>query len=144
MWGMASPLDLYRRQHRELRDAMKRLGATDRRSLAAPAGAGEARGRLADLSGKLLVHLQMEDGSLYPELLRSARAEVRATAARFQAEMGALRGVADDAFRRWLRPDAIQQAPDAFLAEQRSLLHALAARIDAEEAELYPLVERSR
>jgi hypothetical protein len=141
---MAGPLDLYRRQHRELRRVIESLGDTDRRSLATAAGEGEVRARLAELSGKLLVHLQMEDGSLYPELLRSAHADVQATAVRFQSEMGALRNAADGAYRRWLRPDAINQAPERFLAELRSLLHALNTRIDAEDAELYPLVERSR
>jgi hypothetical protein len=141
---MLEPLDLYRRQHRELRRVIESLWDTDRRSLATAAGEGEIRARLADLSGKLFVHLQMEDGSFYPEILRSGPADVRATAERFQSDMGSLRNAADGAFRRWLRPDAINQAPERFLAELRSLLHALNTRIDAEDAELYPLVERSR
>jgi hypothetical protein len=141
---MQGDLDMYRQQHRELMGVAARLGEEDRASLSTPAGAAEVRARVAELSGKLLVHLQMEDLSLYPDLLRSESALVRTTAARFQADMGALRGGADGTFRRWLRPAAIERAPEAFLAELRPLLHALTARIAAEEAELYPLAERAR
>ena len=141
---MDGPLELYHRQHRELRRSVEWLAGVEIGALATAAGQGEVRRRLAELSGKLLVHLQMEDGSLYPEMLRSPSADVRATAVRFQSEMGALRRSADEAFRRWLRRDALSQAPERFLADRRTLFHALHSRIDAEEAELYPLVERAR
>ena len=137
-------LDLYRRCHRELSAAAARLDAADRASLATRSGAADARDRLAALSGKLLVHLQMEDRSLYPYLLRSESADVRATAARFQLDVGSLRGAADAFSGRWLRPAAIEQAPEAFLADLRRFLHALSVRIAAEDAELFPLAERSR
>jgi hypothetical protein len=136
-------LDLYRHQHRELLGVAQRLGArADHASLSTAPGAEEVRGLLATLSGKLMVHLQMEDRSLYPALLGSPDPEVRGGVARFQAEMGSLRQRAGLFFGRWLRTAAIEREPDAFSAELRPLLHALAGRIAAEDAELYPLAER--
>lgn len=145
MRAMPGDLDLYRQQHRDLAAAAAKLGArADHASLAGSTTRGEVRACLADLSGKLMVHLQMEDQSLYPELLRSASADVRAMAARFQSELGSLRTAFDAFSRRWLRPAAIEQAPDAFSAELRPLLHALAARIASEDAELFATAERAR
>ena len=140
---MNGELDLYRQQHRDLLDLAGRLGeGADHASLATAAGLHEVQAALAEMSGKLTVHLQMEDRSLYPALLRSRDPELRARAARYQAEMGTLRATADAFFRHWLRPSAIQQAPDAFSAELRPFLHALAARIASEDAELFPLSDQ--
>jgi len=140
---VSGELDLYRQQHRELLGVVARLAdGADHASLATVEGARAARGFLAALSGKLMVHLQMEDRSLYPALRRCADRDVRAQAARFQDEMGTLRASAEAFGRRWLRPAAIEQGPDAFSAELRPLLHALAARIASEDAELFPLAER--
>src|SRR5690349_4315695 len=128
-------LQLYRRQHRELVEVADRLSAGAR--------AADARALLAELSGKLLVHLQMEDRRLYPELLRSEDPLVRETAARFQAELGSLRAAADAFSRRWLRPDAIEADPHAFSQELRSIVHALRGRIASEDSELFPAAERA-
>lgn len=140
---MPGALDLYRQQHRELLSAAAALGARlDHGTHTASGGHVESRAALARLAGKLLVHLQMEDAGLYPELQRSQDAEVRATALRFQAEMGTFRATAEPLLRRWLAPAAIEGAPDFFSADLRPLLHALAARIAAEDAELFPLADR--
>lgn len=137
-------LDLYRQQHRDLLGLAARLAErADRATLQTADGAGEAHRLLHDLSGKLMVHLKMEDRSLYPALLRSADPSVRAGARRFQDEMGTLWPTAEAFFRHWLRPDSILHAPDAFAAELRPLLHALAARIAAEDAELFPRADRA-
>jgi len=136
-------LNLYRRQHRELLAAATRLGAqADLGSVAGPGGTRDVRACVADLSGRLMVHLQLEDRHLYPELLASHRADLRAVAARFHGSLGALRGTAETFSRRWLRPTAIEGSPAAFAAELRALLHTLAERIAAEDAELFPLAER--
>jgi hypothetical protein len=136
-------LELYRQQHRELLAAAGLLGARlELGSLATPDEHARTRTLLARLAGKLTVHLQMEDLSLYPELLRSGRAELRATALRFQDEMGSIRAAAEVLFRRWLGPSAIELAPEAFAEELRPLLGALAARIASEETGLFPLADR--
>ncbi len=140
---MTGELDLYRHQHRDLLALAAALRErADHATLRSADGAHEAYRLLHDLSGKLIVHLNMEDRSLYPALLRSPDPTVRARSLRFQVDMGALRPRAEAFFRQWLRPDAIHHGPDAFAAELRPLLHTLAARIAAEDAELFALSDR--
>ena len=135
---MKDGLELYRHQHDELRLAARAL-EDDLAGPWRPGGAESARGHLLHLSGKLTVHLQMEDRGLYPEFHASADPRVSGTARRFQVYMGELKGSADAFFQRWLRPGAIAAAPDHFRAEARVLLQALDQRISAEDAALYPL-----
>lgn len=131
---MAGRLELYREQHRELLAIATQLGAL--LDLQPPEADGEARRLVTRLAGKLTVHLLMEDRGLYPELLASPDAGVRAAARRFQAEMGGLRGAAQEFFSRWLGHDAIAADRAAFAAEARPLLEALSARMAAEETHL--------
>jgi iron-sulfur cluster repair protein YtfE (RIC family) len=137
---MRRDLELYRRQHRELLAAAAELEALAARTQD-DSGEG-ARAQLALLAGKLVVHLQMEDRQLYPELLSSPSGELRRTAERFRDEMGATRAVADAFFRRWLAGGAIGAAPGPFLAELRPLVRALGNRIAAEDRVLFPLAEQ--
>ena len=108
-----------------------------------PGSAGLARGHLLRLSGKLTVHLQMEDRSLYPAFFANSDPGLHSAAAHFKESMGGLKADADAFFRRWLRPDAISTEPGEFRAAARGLLGLLTARIAAEETELYPLAERA-
>ena len=136
-------LDLYRRQHRDLLSAASRLRAqADLGSVVDSGGTGALRADLAALSGLLMVHLQLEDRHLYPALLASQDAGLRATAARFHASLGTLRASAQAFSRHWLRPAAIEASPAAFSAELRDLLHVVMERIASEDAELFPQVER--
>lgn len=135
-------LELYQRQHADLLGLAKAL----EEGLAVRWGAGSenaARRLLVRLSGKLTVHLNMEDRSLYPALLASPDPEVRGVAARFHESMGGLKSSTDEFLRHWLRPEAIAGEPEAFRTATRALLDALVERITAEDASLYPLVARA-
>ncbi len=134
-------LELYWRQHADLLRAAAELES----ELAGPRfahSAEAARNHLVQISGKLTVHLQMEDRGLYPAFLASADPRVRSVATRFRDSMGGLKASADAFFRAWLRPDAIAADPDGFRVDARALLRALAERIAAEDIELYPLAGR--
>lgn len=105
------------------------------------ADASEVRQLLSQLAGALKVHLAMEDESLYPELARSADPKVSATARRFQQEMGGIKSALEAYLGKWPSTGAIQQNPDAFIADTKNVLAALAKRIEKENKELYPLAE---
>ena len=144
--GYAAPVNLglefYQHQHADLLQVAAALQA----DLAAPWGPGAeaaALRHLVRLSGKLTFHLDMEDRNLYPALLASADPDIRSMATRFEATMGGLRSSADGFFRHWLRPEAIDEHPEAFRDAALALLGALSERIAAEDALLYPLVSRA-
>ncbi len=140
---MTDGLELYQHQHADLRRVAKALELTLVEAWGI-GGAVVARGHLLHLSGKLTVHLQMEDRGLYPEFLASSDPRVRDTATRFQDSMGKLKASTDAFFRCWLKPGAIAASPEEFRTGARALLLALEQRIAAEDATLYRLHDQPR
>ncbi|MBK1839181.1 hemerythrin domain-containing protein [Azospirillum sp. YIM B02556] len=96
-----------------------------------------------ELFGIFAVHLSLEDSALYPRLLTHPDAGVRATAARFQTEMGNLRARFDLYRTRWPGPVAVAKDPAAFVRETRDVVAALKHRIGREDRELYDLIDRA-
>lgn len=134
---------MYREQHEHLlrcaRELSSLLGVE-----AIRADGQEARAALSRLSGRLHVHLAMEDRSLYPALLAHADPSVRETARRFQEERGGLRRTVDEFLARWPSARELGLRPEEFVAETRIVLAALESRIGREDRELFPLLDRAR
>ena len=106
-----------------------------------PATGASLLEQLSALSGKIKVHLAMEDNVLYPELLAAADPQTRTTAAAFKKEMGGI-GAAFAAFReRWNTADAISANLAAFAREASNVLEQLNQRIQRENGSLYPLAD---
>jgi hemerythrin-like domain-containing protein len=133
--------DTFRRQHDEIlmlvKELQPRLGPATLRGDAAPVAAGLQR-----LAVMLKAHLALEDATLYPKLLTHTDASVAATARRYQQEMGGLQTAFANYVERWPNASAIQAQPDGFLAQTQEVVAALLARIDRENGELYPMLER--
>lgn len=100
------------------------------------------RSLLSKLSAKLKIHLASEDKSLYPELLNHKDANVKATTKKFMDEMGSISSVFVKYTEKWVSADAIQKNPNDFIKETEGLFSALAKRIEKENRELYPLVDK--
>lgn len=90
------------------------------------------------LARDLMAHLALEDRWFYPEMIRSGEARAATTAARFQQEMGDLAAQFTAYLSIWTDP-RLTEDWDGFRAATRTVLSALAARIDRENKELYPL-----
>ncbi|HMI88653.1 MAG TPA: hemerythrin domain-containing protein [Polyangiaceae bacterium] len=133
--------DTFRRQHDEIlmlvKELQPRLDPATLRGDAAPVAAGLQR-----LAVMLKAHLALEDATLYPKLLTHTDASVAATARRYQQEMGGLQTAFANYVERWPTASAIQAQPDGFLAQTQEVVAALLARIDRENGELYPMLER--
>ncbi len=95
---------------------------------------------LMKLSGKLSIHLAMEDKSLYPTLLQSGDPAVQATARRFVQEMGSLSTGFHAFIQKWTVVEKLKKEPESFIRETKQLFGLLGQRITREEAELYPLL----
>lgn len=133
--------DTFRRQHNELLAVAGEISKLlDAEKLAQDAQA--ARLLIGDLSGKLKVHLAMEDKSLYPKLLEDSDRQVSDTAKRFVDEMGGIAKVFGEYLDHWPNSRAIQLAPGQFVKETNDLFGALASRIKRENSQLYPLLDR--
>ena len=133
--------DHFRRQHRELLGVAGQIAkhlTTD----ALAKDALEVRRLLSMLAGQLSVHLAMEDKSLYPKLTAHPDATLRATAAKYTREIGGLAATFTAYNTKWASPDDIRAAAPAFIQETQAIVAALGKRIDREDNELYPLVDR--
>jgi hypothetical protein len=133
--------DSFRRQHEEIlmlvKELLPRLDATTLRRDAAPVAAGLQR-----LAVMLTAHLALEDATLYPRLLTHTDTSIAATARRYQQEMGGLKTAFVNYVERWPTAPSIQEEPDGFVAQTQEIVAALLARIDRENGELYPMLER--
>jgi len=98
---------------------------------------------LSALLGKLNFHLTMEDKHLYPEFFKHEDQKVRNTAQQFVDEMGGIATVLQEYRSKWSCGIVIKRDPEAFISETKGIFEALAKRIDREDNELYPMVERA-
>ncbi|HEV7351746.1 MAG TPA: hemerythrin domain-containing protein [Brevundimonas sp.] len=136
---MTATAQLRDEHDRILRQASGLAGIVDRdltRDLAS-----EARAAIVGLDRLLVVHLTTEDDWMYPMLMASADQRVSAAAGACFQDMGGLLG-AWLAYRDHWSAEAILSAPERFRAATRGVIGALALRIERENAELYPLVDR--
>lgn len=127
-----------KRQHVEIAKVARLLGATVANA-AQPQPIAALRWQLARL---LMTHLAMEDRLFYPALQRMADSAARETGARFQTEMGGL-GASFSTYMAHWSDDRVAADWPGFCAATRALLAALANRIEREDRQLYPLVERA-
>ncbi len=132
--------DNFRRQHKDLLAIASELGK-HLNPAALAADAKPAAKILSQLSGRLTVHLSMEDDSLYPNLLEHENVKVRETAQKFIDEM---KGIADTYqvyVSHWTSYIRIQSDPQTFIRETQGIFKALTDRIEREDNQLYKLVD---
>lgn len=130
----------FRRQHRDLSQLATEIALrlTPEEIERDP---GELRRMIARFAGKLRVHSRMENEALYPELLRHPAPEVRATAERLFADLGAIYGTFDVFEARWPDAASLAREPRAFVIATLELFETLRRRITLENRTLYPMVD---
>lgn len=135
--------DSFRQHHRELLKLSAQMS-----KLLAPVQVrkdpGMVRAMLARFSGKLSIHLVMEDSSLYPALVNHGDKAVRSIAGRLAKETGDLKDVFSSYTEKWPSAEAIQSNASAFIRETRNIFYALSKRIEKEDTELYELMEKTK
>jgi hypothetical protein len=134
--------DSFRKHHDDLRAIVGRLEPLLEASRIAQDPAAVSKVVL-DLFGKFSIHLAIEDSTLYPKCATHTDAALRHTAAEFQAEMGGLKQKFDAYKKAWAGPLAIGRDPAAFVAETRTILGLLKARVAREETSLYDLFDKA-
>ena len=134
-------LDRYHEQHvgihGQLQDLHQRLAPE---ALAADPGA--ARQSLVTRGAKLSIHLAFEDQALYPPLLGNQNPTIQTKARAYMSEMGGLKETLTSHMKRWLSLQRVQQDPQNFRQETLELTQALERRLQAEDQDFYPMLER--
>lgn len=104
--------------------------------------ASDLRSKLSKLLGKLQVHLAMEDKTLYPQLLQHENTMIKMTAKKYFDEMGGISNALKGYMSKWASPRLIQANPHEFIVETKAIFSTLSKRIEQENNELYPMVDK--
>lgn len=131
----------FRLHHKELLEIAGEISRSLRPEVVGKDAQG-VRMLLSKLSGKLSIHLAMEDNSLYPRLLSHKDPTIKGTADRFIAEMGNIKTVYLEYTKKWSDNAVIQQGCNDFIKETKAVFGALAKRMEKEDKELYNLVDK--
>lgn len=130
----------FRHQHDEIVQVVTELtGHLDEKTLSDHIP--EIVALLIRLSGKVKVHLAMEDSKLYPGMVASEDPLARSLADLYQSEMGDLAVVFEAYIAKWLSPDQIHVDKRGFIAETQNLFGVLGDRIRRENEILYPVAD---
>lgn len=133
--------DKFKTQHQDMLQVVGDI-AKHIQANTVPDNAAEIASNLAKLSGKIGIHLAMEDKSLYPRMIESGNPEAAQKAQQFQSEMGGLAEAFTTYKTKWVSPSKIAEDAATFAQETQGIVKALGDRIKREESELYPLAER--
>lgn len=98
-------------------------------------------GLLTTMTGKLTVHLAMEDNVLYPHMIAAPDAATSSAAKKFQTEMSGIKDVYIAFTKKWGKT-AIANDTAGFAKDFSGIAAALAQRITRENNELYPLADK--
>jgi hypothetical protein len=98
---------------------------------------------LTQLKNALLAHLELEDKKLYPALINAAEAKknssLASTTRMFSSNMV---GITETLKSFLAKFEGKQFDPKAFETEWKAVVGALGARINSEEATLYPMYQQ--
>jgi hypothetical protein len=128
---------IYRQQHAMIRRQAKAL--TD--GMYGELGASELRVALSRLASTVTIHFTTAQDSLYPRLTSHPDPAVRMVARRYHDSLGALARRFSAFYESWKAYGAIEHDRARFPTEARDLLEAVVARVDAEDRELYALLD---
>lgn len=142
LWGYSAVnISEYKKQHTEILQIVKKIETLCANGVAR--FSKELSGELMMLRFKVKVHLSAEDKFLYPALDLHQEGSAAAFAARYRPEMVGISSFFLMYAARWERAEAIEAKPDQFLEETQKIIEALRHRIQLENTEFYPAVEKT-
>jgi hypothetical protein len=134
-------IDKFKHQHLDILDGIAELRALVRAGIG-----GHARAiaqRIVAISGVIKLHLAVEDRVLYPALLASGDAALVRMSAAYQGEMQGIARAYLDFAGTWNLASRLEAEPEQFRAEANQVLKVLYERMQREDREFYPAIERS-
>jgi hemerythrin HHE cation binding domain-containing protein len=137
-WIM-SATSKFRQQHAEILEIAKSIDACLAKL---PGAIGDVRAHLTALAGKVNLHLALEDEALYPRLRAHPDAKVQSVAKKFTEEMSGIKAAFQKYIATW-SDVAIRGDAAGFVAATKGLFAALGQRIQRENTELYPLLDKA-
>ena len=99
---------------------------------------------MARFREKVWMHLVFEDNTIYAELARHSDAHISTTARAFHDSAREIRKCFSRYVKHWCRPQIDDAEHADLLKESKELFRLVRARIEYENAHMFPLIEASQ
>lgn len=133
-------IDRFKQQHVQILQGIHRMRQHAREGVAQRAH--EISHEIRTMKSKIALHLSIEDNILYPRLQKLGDDQVARMARAYQEEMKVLSSGFADFVERWKNGAAIAADPEGFRRDCNVVIKALHQRIQQENTQFYPVVER--
>ncbi|WP_088189214.1 hemerythrin domain-containing protein [Desulfosporosinus sp. FKA] len=133
-------LDNLKRQHHEITQLINEIENLLLQDVTAKSF--EISLKIGTLAGKLSIHLKSEDDYLYPSLKASEDERLKTTVNLFNEEMANIALSFANYKANYISSAHIRKNITQFVNETRSIISRLRIRLNHEDKQLYPLVEK--
>ncbi len=134
-------IDRFKHQHVEILSGIAEMRALSRAGVAHHAE--QIAQRVVALSAVIKLHLAAEDHALYPALRRGDDAALAQRAQQFQDEMVTIAQRYLGFSRRWNTAAQLRADPEGFREDANQVLKQVFERMQREDREFYPAIERA-
>lgn len=133
--------ELYITKHRAIQSLLNEISVLVQNGI--ESSADKISDSINRMTGVIKMHLASEDKHLYPLLLKSSDAKIRAITKNYMEEMGDLAKIYTDFAESYNTASKILSNKTGFETTFSKVKHALNYRINREEKELYLFIDKA-
>ncbi|QLZ59686.1 hemerythrin domain-containing protein [Citrobacter freundii] len=133
-------LDKMKHQHVDILEKISFLRTLSQSGVSS--NAQQIAAAIVSMSAIIKTHLSAEDQFLYPQIEQDGNSKLRQVSTQFQREMADIVGKYDAFSRRWNIASKLMGNDEAFRRDANTVLRKVFERMQRENKDFYPLVER--
>ena len=133
-------LDKMKHQHVDILEKISFLRTLSQSGVSS--NAQQIAAAIMSMSAIIKTHLSAEDQFLYPQIEQDGNSKLRQVSTQFQREMADIVGEYDAFSRRWNIASKLMGNDEAFRRDANTVLRKVFERMQRENKDFYPLVER--
>ncbi|EJB8473384.1 hemerythrin domain-containing protein [Citrobacter sp. C348] len=133
-------LDKMKHQHVDILEKISFLRTLSQSGVSS--NAQQIAAAIVSMSAIIKTHLSAEDQFLYPQIEQDGNSKLRQVSTQFQREMADIVGEYDAFSRRWNIASKLMGNDEAFRRDANTVLRKVFERMQRENKDFYPLVER--
>jgi hemerythrin-like domain-containing protein len=133
-------LDKMKHQHVDILEKISFLRTLSQSGVSS--NAQQIAAAIVSMSAIIKTHLSAEDQFLYPQIEQDGNSKLRQVSTQFQREMADIVGEYDAFSRRWNIASKLMGNDEVFRRDANTVLRKVFERMQRENKDFYPLVER--
>ncbi|ATF49796.1 hemerythrin [Citrobacter werkmanii] len=133
-------LDKMKHQHVDILEKISFLRTLSQSGVSS--NAQQIAAAIVSMSAIIKTHLSAEDQFLYPQIEQDGNSKLRQVSTQFQREMADIVGEYDAFSRRWNIASKLMGNDEAFRRDANTVLRKVFERMQRENKDFYPRVER--